>query len=352
MLPGQHRWEQHLKCAAESRNLFADHGVATTYMAHHIATHVVPHTAESMWSGHFFPATESLTEAEVSYTLALSGYYKQSMASLRSSLELGLLSVYWNLSDDGHLVIKRWLHSRQDTPRPKEIWERLAAHEGIATFSHALDVRGRIQNLFGELSNFVHSRGRLYSNDHFEPEQPFISRRPSAGMIQLWAQTYREVVWLILALHLAKYPIGTVRGDWNDKFGIDVPMFGGLSEAEIDKAEVFLGREAFAALHQVAETDPHTLELLAWINSLPSKTEEEVEQQILEMDRTNIQHGGGFEAWEVQERRLNAAVYPDGVPERVEQRIAALREWAVENDCFESPSNLMEHVQRNDEPCA
>lgn len=144
------------------------------------------------------------------------------MASLRSSLELGLLSVYWNLSDDGHLVIKRWLHSRQDTPRPKEIWERLAAHEGIATFSHALDVRSRIQTLFGELSNYVHSRGRLYSNDHFEPEQPFISCRPSAGMIQLWAQTYREVVWLILALHLAKYPIGAVRGDWNDKFGIDV----------------------------------------------------------------------------------------------------------------------------------
>lgn len=348
MIPGQHRWDEHLRCADESRELFAGHDVTSAYMAHHTATHVVPHTTESMWSGHFFPAIESLTEAEVSYTLALSGYYKQSMASLRSSLELGLLSVYWNLSDDGHLIIKRWLHSREDTPRPKEIWERLSAHVGIAEFSEAFDVRARIQDVFGELSNYVHSRGRLYSNDHFEPEQPFISFRPSPKMIQLWTETYREVVWLILALHLAKYPIGTVRGGWNEKFGIDVPAFGGISEGEVDTAEVFLGRNEFVALQRLADSDPQTQELLAWIDSLPDKTEEEVDQQILEMDKTNIQHGGGFQYWEIQERRLNASVYPEGVPPKVEQRIATLREWALQNGCFESPKILMERVQRCD----
>lgn len=65
---------------------------------------VIPQTVDSLWSGHFFPYTESWDELQVSFCLSLFGLYKQAMVSLRSGLELGLLSVYWNLNDDGHIV--------------------------------------------------------------------------------------------------------------------------------------------------------------------------------------------------------------------------------------------------------
>lgn len=252
--------------------------------------------------------------------------------------------MYWNLEDDGHVVIKRWLHSRDATPWPKEIWERLSAHEGIARFSEAFGVRERIQSLFGELSNYVHSRGRMYSNDHSDPEHGLLTSRPSEHMIERWIEMHTETVWLILALHLAKYPVATVRSDWSQKFGIDVPMFGGISECEVDSAEDYLSSDAFSLLSQIAEGDAQTQETLSWIESLPDMSEDAVEQQILAMDKTNIEHGGGFFAWEIQERKMQAFVYPDGVPPHVEARMVALRVWAEAHDCLESPEWIMRHL--------
>lgn len=344
MLAGEHRWEAAIKCADASRARLLCPETEHGFRAHHTATHVVPHTTESLWSGHFFPATESLAEAEVSCNLALAGYYKQSMASLRASLELGLLSVYWNLQDDGHLIIKRWLHSREDTPWTKEIWTSLSTHAGIAHFSEVFGVRERIQDLFGELSNYVHSRGRLYSNDHADPELPLFTFRPSEHIIDLWMDTHRQIVWLILALHLAKYPVATLRMDWGRKFGIDVPAFGGLAEPEVAMAEAYLGEAPFAVLRQIAEADQHTQQILAWIDSLPDMTEEQVELQILDMDKTQIQHGGGYLAWELQQRRMHATLYPDGVPPKVEKRMASLRAWAQDNECYDSPESWMRRL--------
>ena len=72
--------------------------VGWTY--HHVGD-LIPHTMENFWSGHFFPWLESWEEIQISCNLALFGFYKQAKVSLRGGLELGLLSVYWNLNDRG-----------------------------------------------------------------------------------------------------------------------------------------------------------------------------------------------------------------------------------------------------------
>ena len=87
----------------------------------HAVQGVIPHTNESFWSGHFFPMTECWEELQVSLNLCHFGFYKQAMCSLRSALELGLLSVYWNINDDGHISIKDWLKSEEDTPRLADV---------------------------------------------------------------------------------------------------------------------------------------------------------------------------------------------------------------------------------------
>src|SRR6478735_450237 len=62
---------------------------------------VIPTTTEAFWSGHNFPYEESWDELQISFNLICFGLYKQAMASLRSALELGLLSVYYNISNEG-----------------------------------------------------------------------------------------------------------------------------------------------------------------------------------------------------------------------------------------------------------
>ena len=71
----------------------------------------VPQTTENFWSGHFFPYTESWDELQISFNLVMFGFYKQAFMSLRSGLELGLLSVYYNINDDGHLEVQSWVVS-------------------------------------------------------------------------------------------------------------------------------------------------------------------------------------------------------------------------------------------------
>jgi len=124
---------------------------------------LIPETTQSLWSGHFFPYSESWDELQVSFVLCLFGLYKQSMVSLRSGLEVGLLSVYWNLHDDGHIVIQQWLKSQEDTPRLSDIWKKLKKNRNFQTFQKLYDIRSRLLKL-GFLHDYVHTKGLKFSN--------------------------------------------------------------------------------------------------------------------------------------------------------------------------------------------
>jgi len=86
---------------------------------------LIPETIENFWSGHIFPYTESEYELESSILLAFLGFYKQAINCLRNVLELGLLSLYFNLEDYGHKEIKNWLYSLENTPFKNKIMVKL-----------------------------------------------------------------------------------------------------------------------------------------------------------------------------------------------------------------------------------
>ncbi|MBT3257380.1 MAG: hypothetical protein HN366_13130 [Deltaproteobacteria bacterium] len=82
--------------------------------AYHSVGKMIPHTTENFWSDHFFPYTESWDELQISFNLVLFGLYKQAFVSLRSGLELSMLSVYYNINDDGHKTVQDWLKSKDN----------------------------------------------------------------------------------------------------------------------------------------------------------------------------------------------------------------------------------------------
>lgn len=127
----------------------------------------IPHTTENFWSGHFFPFAESSEELQISFNLAMLGLYKQAFMSLRSGLEVGMLSVYYNINDEGHKVVKDWLHSKDSraasTPRTEKIWKILKTNNNIDNFDRKLNLKERYENL-SYLHNYVHTKGYKYSN--------------------------------------------------------------------------------------------------------------------------------------------------------------------------------------------
>lgn len=291
--------------------------------AYYSLGNAIPQTFDSFWSGHFFPYTESWDELQISFCLSLFGLYKQAMASLRSGLELGLLSVYWNLNDDGHIAVKQWLRAEEDTPALIEIWNRIERHENFRLFQSKYDIKARLLKL-RFLHNYVHSKGHKYSNYMGIESSNFQTFKPKIFM--LWLDTFEEVIRVLCILHCVKYGTATIRYDYYAKFGVDIPSFGGLPTFEIERLEDIIGKDIFHQIEEVAREDQRVKDIMSWLNSLPEMTEEDVENQIIELDKDMIQRIG-LNKWLKQEtERLKQF----GASEKVQQRIECLTKWAKE----------------------
>jgi len=290
---------------------------------YHSIQELIPHTLDNLWSGHFFPVVESWEELQVSFNLCLQGFYKQAMVSLRSALETGLLSVYWNLNDDGHETIKSWLRSGVDTPRLFEIWQKLIKHNNFTYFQNKYDLKNRLLSL-GYLHNYVHTKGYKFSNKiGIVYKSNYQTLEITA--IDKWFTAYEEVIKILAILHLIKYPIGLYKFDYYSKFGIDKPPFGGLEDNQIINIENLLGKDIIDILNELLVLDENAIQIIKWISELPDITEEQVEQQIINLDKSLIE-GMGLEGWLKQEK----SILSNPPSEKVNKRITFLTEWAKE----------------------
>ena len=287
---------------------------------YHTVGQIVPQNLENFWSGHYFPFIDSWDELQVSFTQICFGLYKQAFVSLRSGLELGLLSVYFNINDDGHNAVKKWLNSKDNTPRADKIWKILRQNDNIRKFDgkHNLE---QVHKDLGYLHNYVHTKGAKYSNRMGLRKDSLIFEEK---IISKWLNSYANIICLISTLHLLKYPISVIRFDYSKKFGIDIPSFGELQEHNIDKIASILPKKYLEDIEVLANEDPTTQETIKEISSLPDMTDEQVEEQIISLDKTLIEDMG-YTKWLENLGKLKS-------PGQIE----LLRKWATEKDFLES----------------
>ncbi|WP_242928597.1 hypothetical protein [Pontibacter vulgaris] len=297
---------------------------------------IIPHTEESFWSGHFFPMTECFEELQVSYNLCAFGFYKQSLVSLRSALELGLLSVYWNLNDDGHLIIKEWVSSKEDTPRLSEIWKKLEKNIYIKQYNDAKKFKQRLFKL-NELHHYVHSRGVKYSNriGLFKSNFQTFEKR---GFL-LWFSAYKEIIEIITILHILKYPLGIREFDFSAKFGIDTPLLGLLNEFQIRQLSAIITEAEFKFIIELTKDDEYTNTVIEELGELPDLTKEDVDLQVLNWHKWRIEQEG-FEHWKKLQAGRKTVLAIGGQIVDMEK---FLEEWALEHDLMQP---LQERIKK------
>jgi len=247
-----------------------------------------------------------------------------------------LLSVYWNLNDDGHQTVKEWLRSREDTPRMGEIRAKLVKHRNFQEFERGYDLLSHLLS-FGYLHNYVHTKGYKFSNRLGMPKSNFQTFEETA--FRKWLGSFRDVIVVLSICHLVKYPLGTVRFNYDAKFGIDTPSLGGLRDHQVDRLEELVGPRTFSRIAEIGRGDPHMQETLAWVKSLPDMSEDEVEHQIVEMDKRDIEMYG-LENWLENERMSMESVMgieSAAAMEAWEERVAMLTQWAKERGFDEPP---------------
>ena len=291
----------------------------------------IPQTHENFWSGHFFPYIESTEELQISLNLALLGLYKQAYSSLRSALEVGMLSVYYNINDDGHKVVKDWLKSKDtweaNTPRADKIWKILNTNSNIKKFSDEFGLRKEFDSLCF-LHNFVHTKGYKYSNTLGKLKGNF--QTFESDVFIKWCKTYQQIVIFLIKLHILKYPITVIEYDWSKKIGIDNP-FPVIETFEVERICALLPDEEFRELQLIANDDPFTQNLFAHIKNLPDMTAKERDNQLVDHHKFMIESGLGFIEWEQRELDL-LKHYDDESKKSVLKRIELLRNWAEENN--------------------
>ncbi len=309
---------------------------------YHTVGMIIPQNMENLWSGHYFPFIDSWDELQISFNQICFGLYKQAFVSLRSGLELGMLSVYFNINDDGHNTVKDWLNSKDiyeaNTPRANTIWKILLSNANIKKFNELHDIKKIFDNL-GYLHNYVHTKGAKYSNKMglFKGNtQTFES-----DLINKWIKAYTDIISLISTLHLLKYPISVIRIDYSKKFGIDIPSFGGLEEFNINKIAKILPNNYLKDIELIANNDPETQKTIQEIKSFPDMSEEQVEEQIINLDKMSIEHGEGFNQWLKNQEMWLKPLGQDDFSEKMKSRISLLKNWAEENNFMESKSKRL-----------
>jgi len=298
--------------------------------------HVIPTTTSSFWSGHNFPFTESWDELQISFNLICFGLYKQAMSSLRSALELGLLSVYYNINNDGHIAVKKWLSSADtkeaDTPKIQDVWKILIKHENIEKFQKEFDINKRLLDL-NFLHNYVHTKGYIYSNKLGKKKSNF--QTFEEDFVFLWLSKFEEIIIIVMTLHLLKYPTALIKYDYSIKFGIDIPSFSHLQIDEIDSLKKYLPKDYYELLEKISINDPETRDFFEWIKTYPDMSEEDVENQIVEMDKDDIERQGIID-YKKQQLIIYGVDDFDGFPNKVKNRITKLEKWAIKKGFIES----------------
>jgi len=233
------------------------------------------------FNGSNFAMTEAHHEFKSSYEITKFGFFKQGLMSLRSGLDLGILSTYWSIVGN-NATFKDWLRAREKTPFSKVIQKNLLTNPNINIFNERYSINDFLDKL-GVLHDYVHTKGVPYST-FGEFQKLARSQESNETLFERWCQLFQECVQLIVILHLLKFPIASLNYDFIKKFGSynNSPFCGGLFGDFQENFIRLIGQEKLDFIQKIAREDDETVGLLEWLNSHLDLSQEEIDMIVTE----------------------------------------------------------------------
>src|SRR6266853_6109261 len=191
------------------------------------SVYLVPQTQQNYLSGHFFPFSESYHELENSLELARQGFYRYSLYALRCVLELGMLGLFYDKDDQSYKDIQEWIQSIDPTPYFRKSLRQLFELLNFQVLNSKYNLQQEAEDLYSSLSDFVHVRGYNYSSTG--QSHADINKFNEGAFIK-YVDSMRSVVRCIVTMTLLKYPLGMQVIPIDEKFGLEAPTGGLISE--------------------------------------------------------------------------------------------------------------------------
>lgn len=301
------------------------------FMALRSIEDLVPQDLDRLFSGHFFPISEAEVAAETSMHLVMRGFYREGYVTLRTILELGLLSVFWDKDNDAHISIQDWLKSKQDTPFFKTtVMRGVLSIPHVETFCAVVNFKECVDRTYDTLSDYVHIRGAAYSyRGLWRSNVPRFSEK----VLLRWSKMLTRVVQIVGIAHILRYPVALQFTPIDEKFGLNGPVGTFLTPWQSESLKAFMPENCREHLQEISDCDQDAVSMAKWVNDRPDLTEDEWEEQIEEQGRRYIEDNG-FLSW----HRL----FDQPLPGRTEEGLAKhkamsdrLAQWAQENGLYE-----------------
>jgi hypothetical protein len=89
--------------------------------------------------------------------LLLGGYYRQAILCLRDWLEIRLTGIYFSLVNKDQAKYEAWKRGEEKAPIGSGLIKRIFSHAEFHKVNKKLELRGRLEKLYAELSAFVHA---------------------------------------------------------------------------------------------------------------------------------------------------------------------------------------------------
>lgn len=336
------RYKEHYKKVAEIENEAnikkdIENGLSSIFL---ISQNIPKYDATDFFSGEDFSLMESFEELEVSYELFKLGFYKQAYISLRTALDIGLLSIYWANAGNEEKDFHMWLKSKIDSPyKNNKFWKILFSNKYIKKFEENFNIKDAIKSF--DLSNYVHTKGRKYSNriNHAENN----NKNSLIDKFIAWIVYFTEIIRILEVLHILQYPTLTIRYSTDfllKKFGSynKIPIFGGGYGGEMTIVPSFINKKEKLFIQNMIKENEEVKYIHEWLNNLPDLDDDEIQKIIIDDQKFSIVHGSGYNKWLESIREIE--------PRITEESIEKIYIWSKKEDILDDDMKRLSDAQR------
>ena len=239
---------------------------------------------DSLFRLGYYPATE--TEMELDYSLkhALIGSYKAAFSDLRRALELCVTFVYLSSEEVERKKAVDWILSKDDTPGFSKSLGRLVMGGRFKSIDKSCDWKRNLQDLYWQLSDFSHNKGRLKGYRELNNTSFFMPGTSAPSIkyetLELFCDFFIRTVKEIVAIQALYNPVILVGVPIDEKFGLNGPVSGFLSVGQAKLVNRLLPSKYRTFFDDMIQSDEEIQSVVEYFDSLPDLTEDELEKQV------------------------------------------------------------------------
>lgn len=222
------------------------------------------------WHHVFFEAEQDL---DSTVSLLMMGFYKDSLRSLRSYLELNIFALY-NFVNENEPFFQEWLKGKTYTPGIGDMLQKLdEKNRDFNTLNEKLDWNKEIKSLYKELSGFMHTQGALHTHTSLRNSN---TTSFSETGITICTELLLRTIRLTSMGFVVNFPMSFQPLPLFEKFAFSPPAGGFLDEGQVESVRSIFSDEVSKKIASICLVNEEANSLAEGVRSMPDQNEEEI----------------------------------------------------------------------------